>query len=130
MANPLHFEPDSENVLRSRLKEALAVPLKQLSYNAGQDRRHVFDHFDGLRVIVTRDDDDRVHLSMSIQRGGYLDTSPLITSPVILDIEVDKRLAAFGGKLLDKSNRINKFVSPSGILHAFYRYDVNLVPEA
>ncbi len=128
MGNALRFEAQSTDVLRSRLKEAIEVTMDQLTYNPAQDRRHVFDHHDGLRAIITRNDDDQVHLSMSIQPGSFLDTNPMIRSPIILDMEVDKRLADFGGELLSEDNRISKFASPSGILHADYRYDEKLVP--
>jgi len=128
MGQPLPFEPQSDDVLRARLREAVAVPFKQLSYDPAHDRRHVFDHHDGMRVIITRSDDEQIHLSMTIEPDGFLDTNPLITSQTWLDIEVNKRLAEFGGDLLSESNRISKFVSPSGILHADYRYDENLVP--
>jgi len=128
VSNPLPFEPESDNTLRPRLKEAIAVPMEQLSYNPAQDRRHVFDHFLGLRVIITRNDDDQVHLSISIQPGGDLATDPMITSPTMLDIKVARCLVGIGGELFSESNRTNKFLSPTGIMHHDYRYDESLIP--
>ena len=57
---PLPFEPEIEEMMKARFNDALSPVyilkgVEQGGERPGQSRKHVFDYFDGTRLIISRD---------------------------------------------------------------------------
>ena len=71
----LPFEPELEEGLQARYKDAVAevIDIREIKSGVratpGKERRHVFDFYDGLRLIVSRETDGThktIHFSASM----------------------------------------------------------------
>lgn len=115
----LPFEPELEEALRGRFTKALSPvylveDIQKGGRRPGQSRNHVFDYFDGTRLIISRERSRELgaclHVSVSFQPGMS------ITGEELLRTVVEK----VNGLRGDVPGLIRAFVSREGIVHFIF----------
>lgn len=119
----LPFEPEIEDALRARYPDAVmdvyeVQKIMDGLARPGTMRKHVFDYFDGMRFIVSRDkvrNDIFLHISVSMQTGS------MPKGPDLLRVIIEKLRDLCGG--IPSDAMINVSATNSGIVHV-------IIPEA
>jgi hypothetical protein len=114
----LPFEPEIEETLKARYPEAIrdVVDIGKIGSNPevrpGLSREHVFDFFDGLRLIVSRDKMDLttvVHISASMYP-----TNTFVRVEEFFDFVMEHFVAIRGKPVI---GQVSFAVTTQGILH-------------
>jgi hypothetical protein len=92
----LPFQPESLESIKARFPMAIAKPFDVLGGITGKSgpfplRAHVFDFFDGTRMICSRDmhvDRNVIHFSFSCEPGFPISNSPSLTHFVAHCMEI------------------------------------------
>jgi len=117
----LPFQPEPEIVLKARYEDAVRdlVDIRELEKKPekrpGIHRKHVFDFYDGLRLIVSRDtdgDDVFTHYSASMHPDGAFDNLQGFVMFVVSHIN-ELRSTPMEG-------RAKVFGTDKGIVHVMY----------
>ena len=119
----IDFEPELEETMKARFAEALepvydaGVPVEGM--RPGQERKHVFDFFDGSRYIVSRerlsDGELVMHVSVSF-RGTGMDEPPLEGRELLLSIV--ERVRFLRGSMVP--GMVRAFATPEGVVHMVF----------
>jgi len=120
----LEFEPEIESSLRGRYPEAIkevydhAQMQEILKSRPGTKRRHVFDFFDGCRMIVSREKAEHglevLHFSMSVV-GENATRPESAEEALMMAVQHANELM---GKMFDK--RVTALISEEGVIHLIY----------
>jgi hypothetical protein len=114
----LDFEPEIEETLKARFAEALepvydAAKVMSGGQRPGQLRKHVFDSFDGSRLIVSRDrmPDGEMVLHVSV---SFRDEAPKGPEMLVMVIEKVNALRGY------VPGPIRAFASNEGVVHMIF----------
>lgn len=120
----LEFEPEIESSLQSRYPKALEVVYDHdnvddvLENRPGTKREHVFDFFDGCRMIVSRESMEGcpavLHFSMSLKEGY---SSQPENEMAAVSLAVSHAVELMGEPF---EGRVSAVIDKEGIVHLIY----------
>ena len=115
----LPFEPELEELMKNRFSDAinpvyLIKAIEQGGARPGQFRKHVFDYYDGTRLIVSRDTLEGAGTFLHVSVSFYQVTPPV--GPDLLRMVIDK-VKELGGLY---PGMVQAFSTNGGILHFLF----------
>jgi len=111
----LPFEPEPEITLRSRYPEAVSMTLDARTARPGKLRRHVFDFYSGLRLIISRETSDGK--SVYLHFSGSMHPPALQSRSEFASLIVG---SVNGIRGMNLQGRCSVTEADDGVIHVFY----------
>ena len=119
----LPIKPESSEKLKDRFKDAIAEAVEDMKdFNPGADGRHVFDHIEGVRYLISRSRKEGIKVIAQVQAGGPIHGRIAYSGSDWLDLKIDQHLREIGGTHLSAGRLVASYPM-FGDLHRLYKYE-------